>query len=120
MKHSLALKLTLLGTIFAIAGCGNDVQNFECVDTNDKVNIVSFTLRTNSAVFSSVEMRLCKKDGNVSTYSDKQIGCENPLNVMQQGGTILYFDNVVYTLNERFHAGNVAFINTYNCKKSLN
>lgn len=116
-----ALSFSVVASIaVALTACGSDTQNFECVDVANKSSVISFTKKSNSAVYSSAEMRFCKKDGNISTYSDYPIGCSSLLELSKTGGTVLYFDDVVHTLDEKSFVGNVAILATYKCKKVPN
>lgn len=119
---NIATQITaLLFSSLLLSSCGVDeIQNFECADLSNKSNIVSFTKKHNSAVFSSAVMSLCKKEGNISAYSDHSEGCKNFVELRKVGGTLLSFDDVIFTLDEKLFVGSIVVMNTYKCKRVTN
>lgn len=115
---SLASMALSWGLILLLASCSPATQTFECTDVADKSNVLSFSKKNNAAVLSSMEMQFCQKDGNVSTYSDGPAGCKSLLELSKVGGTRIYFDDVVYTLEEKTFVGNGSFYRSFKCKKT--
>lgn len=120
LKRQHKRTMALFAGVLSLASCGYDTQNFECADLDNKAYVVSFSKKSNSAVFSSVEMQFCKKDGNMTSYTNTQEGCKNFSELRKVGGTWLGFDDVVFTLEEKSFVGNVFVLKSYKCKKLPN
>lgn len=112
------MRLLAISVVVAVAmvGCTDGPQNYSCAYINQPMTSLSLSVKPTSATLDKMEFtKICKKEGNVVTYGQKQVDCDGL--TAQTEYVVMSFDQIVGRADLLIFSSKSLLTEAFKCSK---